>query len=63
MPRRKANVTQADIRRAIAAAKQEEAAGVEVRPDGTIIIRLSTESTAPSLAPQVSVDDSSEFTL
>jgi hypothetical protein len=64
MSRRKALVTQADIARAIRAAKQEKAAGVEVRPDGTIAIRLSTEfAIAPSLAPQGAVDDSSEIVL
>jgi len=63
-PRRKAAFLQADIARAIRAAKQEEAAGVEMRPDGTIVIRLSTESSvAPSLAPQGVVDDSSEIVL
>jgi hypothetical protein len=40
MPRRPATVTQADIARAIRAAKQEGAAVVEVQRDGTIKILL-----------------------
>jgi len=40
MPRRAATFTQADIARAIRAAKQAGAEGVEVRPDGTIIVLL-----------------------
>ena len=38
MPRRPALVTQADVARAIRAAKQEGAARVEIRSDGTIVI-------------------------
>lgn len=51
MPRRPANITQADVARAIRAAKQEGAAEVEVRMGGqsSILIRLapSTVSDAP----------------
>jgi hypothetical protein len=36
-------MTQADIARAIRAAQQAGAAGVDVYPDGRISIRLSTE--------------------
>jgi hypothetical protein len=43
MPRRPALTTQADIARAIRAARQTGAAAVEVHPDGRISIRLSTE--------------------
>jgi len=53
MSRRPANITQADIARAIRAAKQTGAAEVEVRigDQGAIIIRLSssTGTKAPSL--------------
>jgi hypothetical protein len=42
MPRRPALTTQADIARAIRAARQTGAASVEVHPDGRISIRLST---------------------
>jgi hypothetical protein len=50
MSRRSATVTQADIARAIRAAKQAGAESVEVRPDGTIIVLL-TRSSAP-MAPE-----------
>jgi hypothetical protein len=40
MSRTPAKVTQADIARCIRAAKQAGAAGVEIRPDGTIEIKL-----------------------
>lgn len=40
MPRRAAILTQADVARAIRAAKQASAAAVEIRPDGTIIIKI-----------------------
>jgi hypothetical protein len=48
MPRRPAIVTQADIARAIRAAKQAGATGVEVKPDGTVVIRLEALPAAPS---------------
>lgn len=41
MPRTPARTTQADVARAIRAAKKEGASAVEVRPDGTLIIRLA----------------------
>lgn len=54
MPRRPALLTQADVARAIRAAKQEGATGVEVRPDGTIFVSLSPLSTeAPKAKPLV----------
>jgi hypothetical protein len=40
--RRPANITQSQIARAIRAAKQAGASGVEVRPDGTIFIHLAS---------------------
>jgi hypothetical protein len=40
MPRKAARFTQADVARCIRAAKQVGAAGVEIRPDGTIEIKL-----------------------
>jgi hypothetical protein len=40
MPRRAATLTQADIARAIRAAKQAGAESVEVRRDGTIAVLL-----------------------
>ncbi len=48
MPRRPAKVTQADIARAIRAARQAGASAVTVDADGAIRISL-TERTAPSL--------------
>jgi hypothetical protein len=49
MPRRPAAFTQADVARAIRAAKQAGANSVEVRPDGTIVVVLKCAQTA---APQ-----------
>jgi hypothetical protein len=45
MSRTPAKVTQADVARAIRAAQQTGAGGVEVRPDGSIFIHLSPQST------------------
>jgi hypothetical protein len=47
MARRSATVTQADIARAIRAAKQAGAESVEVRPDGTINVLLKSVPVAP----------------
>jgi hypothetical protein len=52
MPRRAATITQADIARAIRAAKQAGAEGVEVRPDGTIIVLLKGPLIAPEAEPE-----------
>jgi hypothetical protein len=48
MPRRPAKVTQADIARAIRAAKEAGASGVSVDADGVIRIALSTNA-APAM--------------
>lgn len=40
MSRTPARITQADVARAIRAAKQAGAGGVELRPDGTMMIHL-----------------------
>jgi hypothetical protein len=45
-------ITQATIARTIRAAKQGGATSVEVRPDGTVIVRLS-----PDLAPTISPEE------
>ena len=42
MPRRPALLTQADVARAIRAAKQTGAGAVEIRPDGTIVIAVGS---------------------
>lgn len=54
MPRRAAAITQADVARAIRAARQEGAAEVEVRVSGksSIVIRLNTP------APEQVADES-----
>jgi hypothetical protein len=57
MPRRPATVTQADIARAIRAAKQAGATGVEVKPDGTVLIRLD------ELPAVTSVEEEREIVL
>jgi hypothetical protein len=49
MSRRAAIITQADVARAIRAAKQAGAATVEVRPDGTIIVHVEAPPIAPDL--------------
>lgn len=46
MSRTHARITQADVARAIRAAKQAGAGCVDVMPDGTIRINLSPSSTA-----------------
>ena len=53
MTRRAAIITQADVARAIRAAKQAGAATVEVHPDGTIIIQVD----APPIAPALDEDE------
>jgi hypothetical protein len=57
MPRRPAIITQADVARAIRAAKQGGATAVEVRPDGTIIVHIA----APPIAP--ALDDGADIIL
>lgn len=51
MSRTPARFTQADVARTIRAAKQAGAGGVEIRPDGSILIHLSTK------VPDVPLDD------
>jgi hypothetical protein len=60
MARRPAKITQADIARAIRAAKQAGAAEVEIRVDGrdSIIIRIT-----PSTAPQTALVPDHEIVL
>jgi hypothetical protein len=41
MGRRPSRFTEADVRRAIKAAKREGASQVEIKPDGTIAVSLS----------------------
>jgi len=60
MPRRAAAITQADVARAIRAAKQEGAAEVEVRvgEKSCIVIRL-----APSTEAKPALDEAGEIVL
>ncbi len=51
MPRRPARITQADVARAVRAAKQAGADHVEVRPDGTILVKLSPDTSSQRPAP------------
>lgn len=44
MSRTPARITQADVARAIRAAKQAGAASVEIKPDGTLFIRIAPTS-------------------
>jgi hypothetical protein len=44
MSRHPARITQADVARAVRAAKQAGADHVEVRPDGTILVKLSPDN-------------------
>jgi hypothetical protein len=57
MSRRAAIITQADVARAIRAAKQAGATTVEVRPDGSIIVHIA----APPITPNL--DDGEDIVL
>lgn len=56
MSRRPAKVTQADVARAIRAAKQAGALAITIRPDGSIVIGLFT-GTAPASEAQLAPGD------
>jgi len=51
MPRRPANITQADVARAIRAARQTGVTEIELKLDGSFLFRL-----APTSAPSTAVD-------
>ncbi|WP_439925431.1 hypothetical protein [Nitrobacter sp. JJSN] len=55
MSRRAAHFVQADVARALRAARQAGAASVEIQPGGCILIRLD----APPVAPK-DIDDGDE---
>lgn len=55
MSRTPARITQADVARAIRAAKQAGAGGVRITPDGTICIDLQAQ-TAGETAPKTVVN-------
>ncbi len=60
MPRRPAEITQADVARAIRAAKQAGAVEVEVRVGGKAVIRIKL---APSTAPADPLEETGEIVL
>ena len=61
MSRRPAIITQADVARALRAAKQAGAEAVEIRTDGVIVVRLSPAiSSSP---PESAVDDAKVIPL
>lgn len=57
MPRTPARFTQADVARALRAARQAGGAGVEVKPDGTIVVKLATEPAESALSTLAPDDD------
>jgi hypothetical protein len=60
VPRRPAVITQADVARAIRAARQAGAGKIEIRPDGTITILLSVQ---PADQPDPALDHQREIVL
>jgi hypothetical protein len=52
MSRTPARITQADVARVLRAARQAGAGSVEIKPDGTIRVSLSPESTEPVIVDQ-----------
>lgn len=52
MSRTPARFTQADVARTIRAAKQAGASGVEIRPNGTLFVHLSTSLDGGKLADE-----------
>lgn len=56
MSHRAAVITQADVARAIRAAKQAGAATVEVRRDGTIIVHVISPSISPPTETELATD-------
>lgn len=53
MPRTAATITQADVARVVRAARQAGAAEIEVRPDGTMVIRLSASPPAAPITQEI----------
>ena len=62
MPRRPATVTQAEIARAIRAAKQAGASAVQVSPDGNILVLLTSRPMGWDQSME-DVDDGPEVVL
>lgn len=63
MPRRPATITQADVARSVRAAIQAGADSVEVRPDGTIIIRLQPGPDAGRTGNPLPIEPAEEIVL
>jgi hypothetical protein len=63
MSRRPAAITQADVARAIRAAKQVGAAGVDVLPDGTIRVLLVAPEKKGTHEPEHRLDRGEEIIL
>ena len=63
MSRRPARATEADVRRAIRAAKHEGAAGVDVLPDGTIRVLLNHPEGTPQAGNNKGIDRKGEIVL
>ena len=61
MPRTPARITQADVARTIRAAKQAGAVVVEVKPDGTVLVHLS--STASTISTDSQMATAEEIVL
>ena len=61
MSRRPAKITQADVARAIRAAKRAGATGVEIRPNGTIYVKLTEDQTSTDADSRI--DPSREIVL
>lgn len=57
MPRRAASITQADVARAIRAAKQTGAGPVRIMPDGTILIDMQPAGRSNSQQNEVARDE------
>lgn len=61
MSRTRARFTQADVARTIRAARQAGAAAVEVRPDGTIWVALTTTSSSENTSDHLDQDHKIEL--
>jgi hypothetical protein len=63
MPRRPALITQADVARAIRAAKKEGATAVELRPDGCIVVQLAPSCTQAEGSSNLPIADDKGIVL
>ena len=63
MPHRPAAITQADVAGAIRAAKQVGAAGVEIRPDGTIHVSFAPAAGQQQMTDGPAIDHAAEIVL